>query len=57
MSVEAQECTQVVAVGECLCDVGLPLSLLQDKVNDFMWVGAVYVPSVAIDLGKVLNDL
>ncbi len=56
MRVEAQEGTQVVAVGESLCDIGFPLPLFLDEVYDFMRVWAAYVSRVLIDLGEELGD-
>ncbi len=53
---EAQERSQIVAVGESFGQVWLPLPLLLDEVDDFMWVGAAYVSHVAVDLGEVFSD-
>ncbi len=53
---EAQERSQIVAVGEGFGQVRLPLPLLLDEVDDFVRVGAAYVSHVAVDLGEVFSD-
>jgi hypothetical protein len=53
---EAQERSQIVAVGKGFGQVWLPLLLLLDEVDDFVRVGAAYVSHVAVDLGEVFSD-
>jgi hypothetical protein len=53
---EAQERLQIVAVGEGFGQVWLPLPLLLDVVDDFVWVGAAYVSHVVVNLGEVFSD-
>ncbi len=53
---EAQERSQIVAVGEGFGQVWLPLLLLLDEVDDFVRVRAAYISHVAVDLGEVFSD-